>query len=1082
MCQLMKTRPISSFRSGLVACLLGVLMMSMPVHGTTITMTDWTEPQGLKELVGPSYTAGWLDIDMDGEDEPFWLSNASLWYLNHDVDGNVVLELATVEGLTEDAFFQSGQVQPVLARGDFNRDGLDELWVFAKSARIYRVEAPGVLHEVDSNIPFLPTGAQTLDAAVGDLNGDGWPDVVLARGRFSNEHFYQMGAPDIVLMNRGGHFERMLLEPSKVKQSSGVSMADIDGDGKVDVIESITPSRVSGLSRILLNRTEAGAETPVFEVSPVTFDRGSFGMGVAIQDVDQDGTLDFFHASTGQDFLVMGQPDGTLVDKTWALKINHEWGGQGGPRFQWAPTIIDMNADGRLDLFERHGHRPELAFAVFGFLPKAQKHLIYAQLEDGTFERSEVPYDPDPLYNGKDGAMGDFDGDGLPDLAMGGLYIEGSGASQGLPIFWHNETPKPADTRTLAVKLFPSVSSDPPTGAWVEGMCGDQTQVRHLYTGGHMGAVASEDLYFAWQGCQSDINVTVHWPSGARSVHGVSGDATALVAEEPVWFTHYWTEDAGWQLTLNPQNTAASEACYRSDNEAVWMCCDEDEAPCVVDIVSVDGASGRVRLGEATVELALQPLLGWLTLRTTPALPAPGEDFLVEIFHGGMPVSFDPDAIWLRVGDSKVAMDVDLERRVSSVSVSGKKAGQEVHLTLFTGPTPIGAWHVPNGIAIDERWSDYTLYPNENAFADGPWRILITPKPHNPYTDIVKLSSVNVRDGQGNAVPALVTWSEGRRIRLDVNWSDMEEGMVLGIYEDDTLRLGPLPTYGLPSDAAILPRLASARGFFSRITPIEAGDFTRFFMTLLDAEGYPMPPAPALLEVEVEGMVVEEDWSVPLGFASGWDLAMAFRTLPGPGPASLRVKVKGGGELGTWHLERRSSRVVNLSTESTTSSLSHSTLPAGVGALATLEVRPRDGFGELIGMDVAVTLEGSPELKVGPCQINESGIFVSTIEPGYYGGQFSISVYIDGQLFVTHPLEVVGPEPSAHGRAIVTWPDVSDPGTSEDTSGSEGPEPEAPSGCTASSHPVPVWVMSLLGLFMLGRWRRWTSGRPTTWW
>ena len=116
--------------------------------------------------------------------------------------------------------------------------------------------------------------------------------------------------------------------------------------------------------------------------------------------------------------------------------------------------------------------------------------------------------------------------------------------------------------------------------------------------------------------------------------------ASQLSAQEPNRSSLEVADGGGLQVTLDPTGTGHSTACYRPELGADWSCCDVDDAPCLYAYNPGAGEFGIIRLGTQGPDLALQPLAGWHTLRTTPALPAPGEDVLIEVFHGGIPESF----------------------------------------------------------------------------------------------------------------------------------------------------------------------------------------------------------------------------------------------------------------------------------------------------------------------------------------------------------------------------------------------------------------------------------------------------------
>ena len=66
-----------------------------------------------------------------------------------------------------------------------------------------------------------------------------------------------------------------------------------------------------GVSRILMNTTSPGDKEPTFSVHPHPFDTGSYGMGVAVDDLDQDGHLDIYNTSVERDLLAAGRADGS---------------------------------------------------------------------------------------------------------------------------------------------------------------------------------------------------------------------------------------------------------------------------------------------------------------------------------------------------------------------------------------------------------------------------------------------------------------------------------------------------------------------------------------------------------------------------------------------------------------------------------------------------------------------------------------------------------------------------------------------------------------------------------------------------
>jgi hypothetical protein len=132
---------------------------------------------------------------------------------------------------------------------------------------------------------------------------------------------------------------------------SGVALLDYDQDGRLDVFlrngtsgpphaagqpdSPPTPSR-------LYHQEADGKFTDVTEAAGLT--AVSYGMGVAVGDVNNDGYPDIYAVNFLGDRLYLNQRDGKFVDVTTSAGIdNDEWGS--------SATFFDFDRDGRLDIF-----------------------------------------------------------------------------------------------------------------------------------------------------------------------------------------------------------------------------------------------------------------------------------------------------------------------------------------------------------------------------------------------------------------------------------------------------------------------------------------------------------------------------------------------------------------------------------------------------------------------------------------------------------------------------------------------------------------------------------------------------------
>ena len=127
----------------------------------------------------------------------------------------------------------------------------------------------------------------------------------------------------------------------------GCAFLDYDNDGWVDIyLVNSGPSDFfkpkTPLRNALYKNNRDGTFTDVTEKAGVT--GGTFGMGVAVGDYNNDGYPDLFVTSYGRSILYRNNGDGTFADVTAK---------SGLPLSGWTTSAVwfDYDGDGRLDLF-----------------------------------------------------------------------------------------------------------------------------------------------------------------------------------------------------------------------------------------------------------------------------------------------------------------------------------------------------------------------------------------------------------------------------------------------------------------------------------------------------------------------------------------------------------------------------------------------------------------------------------------------------------------------------------------------------------------------------------------------------------
>jgi hypothetical protein len=132
--------------------------------------------------------------------------------------------------------FPAGAKPWEVAVGDFNRDGRADLAIIPYERDVARAEQVAVTVLLgDGKGGFSPSRAQGLSLegchgpnsiATGDLNGDGFPDIVV--------HCAESGNLAVFLGGSGLHFTH--LHEQAAGGWGGIAVADLNGDGRADIV------------------------------------------------------------------------------------------------------------------------------------------------------------------------------------------------------------------------------------------------------------------------------------------------------------------------------------------------------------------------------------------------------------------------------------------------------------------------------------------------------------------------------------------------------------------------------------------------------------------------------------------------------------------------------------------------------------------------------------------------------------------------------------------------------------------------------------------------------------------------------
>lgn len=323
-------------------------------------------------------------------------SNASIGDLNGDGIPDIVLSKGRHWPLASRIFFGDGKGRftpgPPLPREATTRTYSASLADMTKSGHLDIVlssDAP------DAKLVLLNDGRgnfrvggsygdprwPTRNAAVGDLNGDGYPDIAVAN-RMTTSY---------VCFNDGKlHFDCRPLKGSR--SAATVAIADMNGDGANEVIYAC---RDVCQSVVYFNDGKGNFNRTV----PWGPTQGST-RAMAVADFDGDGRLDIAACDEQSGcFVYLNDGKGGF-----APGIEFQKREKGVP-LPYSMIAADLNRDGR----------PEIIVGYVG-----APGVVY--FNDGTGKK----YEPVPLGDGKGAIYGmaaaDLDGDGWPDLVVARSY------------------------------------------------------------------------------------------------------------------------------------------------------------------------------------------------------------------------------------------------------------------------------------------------------------------------------------------------------------------------------------------------------------------------------------------------------------------------------------------------------------------------------------------------------------------------------------------------------------------------------------------------------------------------------------
>ena len=431
--------------------------------------------------------------------------------------------------------------------GDYDNDGFEDLFVtyYGKNV-LYHNNGDGTFADVSEKAGVAGTSTRwATGCAFLDYDRDGFLDLFVANYCGGDLATWPLpesgpclykgvqvacgppglpGGKNILYHNNGDGTFTDVSEKSGITRTSGtyglgVAVADFDNDGWPDIYVANDSQPCA-----LYQNKRDGTFVDIAIMAGAAYSQDGkpqAGMGVAVGDYDCDGALDIVKMNFSEDTASLYRNLGNwLFDNVTfpaGLGINTRY-------LSWGCIFFDMENDGWLDILVANGHiYPEISQLKLDIRYREPK-IVYRNLRNGRFEDVSKLLGPailDPI-SARGCAYGDFDNDGDLDVILN-------------PV---NDYPQllRCDSSTgnhwIKVRTIGTKSNRSGIGARIKCLAGDHQQIDEVRSGGSYASQSDLRVHFGLgQSARAD-RIEIRWPSGqVDALENVAADRLIYVEE-----------------------------------------------------------------------------------------------------------------------------------------------------------------------------------------------------------------------------------------------------------------------------------------------------------------------------------------------------------------------------------------------------------------------------------------------------------------------------------------------------------------------------------------------------------------------